>query len=109
MRFITLLVQRYREAPELGWGELQVLDQPHDSVLAHRVDSRRHRTIAVHNLGPEACQVLRLLRSPKAPAWSTSSATASSYWTIVGRVELNVDGYGYHWFRVSPPDDRRLA
>ena len=26
---MTLLARRYREAPELGWGEFKVLDQPH--------------------------------------------------------------------------------
>ena len=41
LRFVTLLVQRYREAPELGWGELEVLDQPHQAVLAHRPHPRR--------------------------------------------------------------------
>jgi hypothetical protein len=26
-----------------------------------------------------------------------------------GKVELAVEGYGHHWFRVSQPGDRRLA
>ena len=35
LSFMKLLVRRYRESPELGWGKFAVLDQPHATVLAH--------------------------------------------------------------------------
>src|SRR5690606_2089412 len=57
LRFVTLLAQRYREAPELGWGRFEVLDQPHAAVLAHRVTHDDDATVALHNLGAEACVV----------------------------------------------------
>ena len=36
LAFITLLIRRYRECPELGWGTFDLLEQPHTEVLAHR-------------------------------------------------------------------------
>jgi len=35
LHFMMLLIRRYRDCPELGWGRFEVLEQPHDSVLAH--------------------------------------------------------------------------
>ncbi|MGH2217947.1 hypothetical protein, partial [Enterococcus faecalis] len=35
LSFMKLLIRRYRESPELGWGGFQVLDQPCPEVLAH--------------------------------------------------------------------------
>ena len=67
LAFVTLLVQRYRECPELGWGDLELLDQPHASVLAHCCRWDGAALVAVHNLGPESLTVpLRLdgLRRP---------------------------------------------
>ncbi|MEJ7582717.1 MAG: alpha-amylase family protein [Acidimicrobiales bacterium] len=76
LRFMMLLVQRYREAAELGWGELDVLDQPHRAVLAHRVRHDAASTVALHNLGPDACRVpLRLPGEAAGTSWWTSSAT----------------------------------
>ena len=53
---MKLLSQRYREAPELGWGELEVLEQPHRAVLAHRLSHDGASTVALHNLDSTACR-----------------------------------------------------
>ena len=55
LSFVKLLTQRYREAPELGWGELEVLEQPHRAVLAHRLSHDGNSTVALHNLDSTAC------------------------------------------------------
>jgi hypothetical protein len=47
-------VQRYRECPELGWGEFAVLDQPHAQVLAHSVTWDAACLVAIHNLADTA-------------------------------------------------------
>jgi trehalose synthase len=108
--FISRLVRRYREAPELGWGELEILDQPERSVLAHVVRLDGDATLGVHNLSAEPRTVD--LRVPgTAPGTRLVDQLCDAVVSLDerGRVELDVDGYGCHWFRVSPPDDRRLA
>ncbi len=54
LAFVSRLIRRYREAPELGWGELEVLDQPERAVLAHVVRLDDDATLAVHNLAAGA-------------------------------------------------------
>ena len=53
LRFMSLLIRRYRDCPELGWGTFSVLEQPHASVLAHRCSLDEASLVALHNLGPE--------------------------------------------------------
>jgi trehalose synthase len=109
LHFVRLLVQRYREAPELGWGTLEVLDQPHTAVLAHRVRHDDDSTIAVHNLGPDACVVP--LRLPDDPAGTRLVDQLCDGTTEVddrGRADVELEGYGFRWLRVMAPGDRRL-
>jgi glycosidase len=108
--FISRLVRRYREAPELGWGELEILDQPERSVLAHVVRLDGDATLGVHNLSAEPRTVdLRVPGTAPRTRLVDQLCDAVVPLDERGRVELDVDGYGCHWFRVSPPDDRRLA
>ena len=108
--FISLLIRRYRQAPELGWGELEILDQPERSVLAHLVRLDDDATLAVHNLSAEPRTIdLRIRDVPPATRLVDQLCDGTVPVDDRGRAELSIDGYGYHWFRVSPPDDRRLA
>ena len=51
--FMRALIQTYRECPELGWGDFQVLQQPHREVLAHRCHWEGSSIVAVHNLSSQ--------------------------------------------------------
>ena len=112
LAFIGRLIRRYREAPELGWGDAR--------------GARPARTIGAGPPGaprrlmpPLPCTTCRPSRAPcrlQIPdvtrghgAASSGSRTEPSQLDDRGRTELAVEGYGYHWFRVSPPGDRRLA
>jgi trehalose synthase len=110
LSFMKLLIRRYRESPELGWGTFTVLEQPHPGVLAHLCTWDDGALVAVHNLGAEprtvpfslpACDeshlLVDLLESGQVPVGAD------------GAVELTLDGYGYRWLRVVAPDSRRLV
>lgn len=109
LNFIGLLVRRYRECPELGWGDFEVLDQSHDDVLAHRCTWDDGSLVALHNLGPEPrtvdlrladldsdCELVGLLTDGRIPVDDD------------GRSSVSLDGYGYRWLRVVRPGNRRL-
>ncbi|WP_439659361.1 alpha-amylase family protein [Lentzea sp. HUAS TT2] len=49
LTWMRLLVERYRECPELAWGEVQVLDVGDPAVFAHRADCDGGSVIVVHN------------------------------------------------------------
>ena len=108
-RFVRALIQTYRECPELGWGEFQVLDQPHRQVLAHRCRWEGRSVIAVHNLGAEPVTTgFRLLPDDVAgdgPAWLEDLFVDDALEPGAhGQVELTLDGYGHRWLRVRRDD-----
>jgi trehalose synthase len=109
LSFLRLLIRRYRECPELGWGTATVLDQPHPHVLAHRTDWDDAALVAVHNLSAEPCTVPLVVEG------------CDSGWVLVdllqegqtplgddGAAEIALGGYGYRWLHVSGPAGRRL-
>jgi hypothetical protein len=110
LRFMALLIRRYREAPELGWGHLEILDQPHRAVLAHRLSHDGASTVLVHNLGAEALTVpLRLPDLDADVRLVDQLCDGTEVPDEKGRVELELEGYGFRWLRVVRPDDRRLS
>jgi trehalose synthase len=110
LRFVTLLIQRYREAPELGWGEVEVLDQPHPSVLAHRVTHHGDCTVALHNLSAEACVVpLELPDEADGTRLVDQLCDGTTTLDDKGRTQIDLEGYGFRWLRVMPPTSRRLS
>jgi trehalose synthase len=110
LSFMTLLARRYRESPELGWGDFEVLDQPHHQVLAHRCTWDDTSMIALHNLGAEPVTVpLSLSGCDAATELIDLLTTGGEAVGEAGAVELQLDGYGYRWLRILREDSRRLA
>lgn len=108
LAFIGLLVQRYRECPELGWSAVHVLDQPHTAVLALCSSVDDAAMITLHNLGPEPLRVP--LRVPVAGATRLVDVLADGETPVAeGTAEVDLDGYGYRWLRVVSPSTRRLV
>ena len=109
LRHITLMAQRYRECPELGWGAFEVLDQPHHAVLAHRCTWDEASMVLLHNLGPEPVVVPLVLEEDDGGTELVDLLQdGRAQLDERGRVELPLDGYGYRWLRVMHPGDRRL-
>jgi trehalose synthase len=110
LSFMKLLIRRYRESPELGWGAFRVLDQPHPEVLAHLCSWDDGALVAVHNLGPEPRTVpLSLEDCDAGHRLEDLLVTQTTPVGEDGAVELTLDGYGYRWLRVVGPDSRRLV
>jgi hypothetical protein len=109
LNFIRLLTARYRSCPELGWGRFEVLAQPRPEVAAHRLTWEDASLVAVHNLSPQA--VTLTIGLPDAAAPCTLLDLLQDGVTALdenGEAEIELDGYGYRWLRVSRPGDRRL-
>jgi len=110
LSFTKLLIRRYRESPELGWGGFELLEQPHREVLAHLCSWDDGALVAVHNLGPEPRTVpLTLHGCDAGHRLEDLLVTQTTPVGEDGGVELTLDGYGYRWLRVVGPDDRRLV
>ena len=110
LQFFTLLIKRYREAPELGWGSLTILDQPHRAVLAHQLTHDDVSTLALHNLSTEPCIVpLHLPGEPAGTRLVDQLCDGQTELDDHGRADVALEGYGYRWLRVVPPGHRRLS
>src|SRR5918995_728158 len=101
---------RYRSSPEIGWGRLEVLPSGQDAVLAHRITADVGRFVAVHNFAPTPT-VVDLDLGPVAPDSVLSDLFAVDTFDLDerGRIDVHLDAYGYRWFRIVEPDDRRLT
>ncbi|MGH8825919.1 MAG: alpha-amylase family protein [Jiangellaceae bacterium] len=109
LNFMSLLVRRYRESPELGWADVQVLEQPCIDVLAHRCSWGDGTMVALHNLGPEPRTVpIRLDDGDDSCRLVDLLQTASTDLDSSGQAELTLEAYGYRWLRLTRPEHRRL-
>lgn len=114
LAFVGQLARRYRECPEVGMGDFEVLDVDAPSVLVHRCTWEQFgggvaSSVLVHNLGPDACEVTVRL-SDVAEGTRVIDLLADDACEVEdgGRLTVRVPGYGYHWLRLLLPGDRRL-
>ena len=111
--FMTALISRYRESPELGWGEFNIIDQPEPAVFAHTCESDGGTLVLLHNFGAKKVKVAASLAAAHSPSGSYRGAVLLDLFDG-HNVDLDRDGgftvelghYGYRWFRVHRKGDR---
>jgi glycosidase len=109
LTFVRLLAHRYRECPELGWGEPEVLDQPEPSVLALRTTWQDASMVTLHNLSPDPVVVpLALGELPEGTRLVDLIDHEDVEPATDGTADVRLDGYGFRWLRITHPGSRRL-
>ena len=110
LRFISLLVRRYRECPELGWTAVQVLDQPHAAVLALCSSVDPGTVVTLHNLGSDPVTV-PLTLEPSDEERRLVDLLQEGECSVApdGTTEVALDGYGHRWLRLVGPQTRMLV
>ncbi|WP_147108085.1 alpha-amylase family protein [Nesterenkonia populi] len=110
LHHITRLAKRYRESPEIGWGEFHVIEQPHSSVLVHRVTWEARSLVLLHNLAPEPVNVPFVLEDEE-PGTQLIDLMAEDTHELDGdsAAEVQLEGYGCRWLRLKREDDPRLV
>lgn len=111
--FMASLIQRYRESPELGWGDFAMIDQPEPAVFAHTCSSAGATMVLLHNFSEDTVKVTGKAGPEDAPPRAYKNAVLLDV-LDGGNVPLEPDGgftvelgrYGYRWFRVHRPGDR---
>lgn len=92
-----------KEVPEIGWGRFEVLKHPVAAVLLPRYEWRNNAVLFVHNLDAEPLEV----RFPAPESHGRSGilvnllTEAHSTADAKGRHCLQIERYGYRWFRVG--------
>jgi len=95
------IIRTRKECAEISWGDWKILPRLPDPVLGMRYDWNDRSTIVLHNFadrpcavrlhvdGPQRCRLVNLLSQ------DTSEADDS------GRHLVQLEPYGYRWFRVG--------
>jgi trehalose synthase len=108
LNFFTRRFALYRECPELGWSNTEVIDQPDNRVLALLSEWEGRAMITVHNFSDEPCDAHIFLPSIAMPATLLDLFDQTHVVLARSRAAINLEPYGSRWLRVVHPGDRRL-
>jgi maltose alpha-D-glucosyltransferase/alpha-amylase len=109
LNWMKLLIQRYRECPELSWGQCTVLEHQSPSVFAHRSDYEDGTIVAVHNFAAESAQVTLAVGGTGVGVQAVDLLHDGT--TDVqedGLIDVDLDPYGCRWLRITRPGDRYI-
>ncbi|MEO6086878.1 MAG: alpha-glucosidase C-terminal domain-containing protein, partial [Umezawaea sp.] len=98
LSWIRLLVERYRDCPELAWGKFQVLKTDEPAVLAHRCDDDG-TIVAVHNFGEEEVTITLPLKDFSVAEDQLVDGRVKI--PKSGNVKIPLEPYGCRWFRLT--------
>lgn len=105
LNWMERMIRRRRETPELGWGTAQVLDSGHEAVLAHLSSWEDRHVLVVHNLSPAPCAFsLPLPTGPESAVDDLLDDRTGDHPVAGGRLDIELEGYGYRWFRLRPDE-----
>jgi maltose alpha-D-glucosyltransferase/alpha-amylase len=97
LTWMELLIRRRRECPELGFGEMTILESGDPAVLAHRSDWDDSTVVAVHSFAAEPREVQIEVGDADAVV---DLFGADELEAPGGRVAVELGRYGHRWFRI---------
>lgn len=109
LQFMRHLIRRYRVSPEIGWGELEILDASGEGVFAHGVRSPLGRMVALHNFTSMPTRTRVHVGDVEEGTLLLDLHGPERIPLDAGRVEFELDAYGFRWMRLSPPGDTRIG
>jgi trehalose synthase len=109
LAFVSHLARRYRQSPELGWGDLEVLDTPREHVLAHVVRWEGKTMLALHALADRPVTVDVSFRDDPHDGTLVDLLDGSRVdVSSDGSASVPLEGYGHRWLRLRTREDYRL-
>ncbi|HWO65511.1 MAG TPA: alpha-amylase family protein [Umezawaea sp.] len=98
LSYIRLLIERYRDCPELAWGKFQVIKTDEPAVLAHRCDADG-TVVAVHNFGDTEVTITLPLKDFTQAEDQLANGTTKI--PKSGNTKITLEPYGCRWFRLT--------
>ena len=98
------LIRARKECPEVGWGTWEILPTSSPRVLALRYDWRNNAVLFLHNFDPKALTVHFGAGSASGGFLANLLSDDHSRADGRGRHAVELEGYGYRWFRVGGLD-----
>jgi maltose alpha-D-glucosyltransferase / alpha-amylase len=97
-------IRMRKECPEIGWGEWKILPVGTEQVLAMRYDWDDRTSVFIHNFGDKPCAVRLRIDGPQAGVLTNLLRQERSDADESGRHDIELEAYGYRWFRVGSLD-----
>jgi maltose alpha-D-glucosyltransferase/alpha-amylase len=110
LNWIKLLTRRYRECPELSWGDCTILEPESPSVFAHRSDHEDGTIVAVHNFAGEHARATLAVAGAGVGVQAVDLLVDGTVGVREdGVLELDLEPYGARWLRIIRPGDRYIV
>jgi maltose alpha-D-glucosyltransferase / alpha-amylase len=97
-------IRMRKECPEIGWGDWKILRTGTDQVLAMRYDWDDRTSVFVHNFLDKPCAISLRIDGPNGSLLTNLLRQEASEADESGRHTIELDAYGYRWFRVGGLD-----
>ena len=101
LNWIKRVIRVRRQCPEWGSGIVQTFDTAEPSLLGHRGEWRGRRVLAIHNLADKTCSI----RLDRETDTSFMPLLSSRPHASEESPTLEVEPYGYRWYRIVPRRD----
>jgi maltose alpha-D-glucosyltransferase / alpha-amylase len=98
------IIRARKECPEVGWGSWKVLRTSSPRVLALRYDWRNNAVLFLHSFDSKALSVTFGAGSANGAFLANLLSDNHSRADGRGRHTIEMEGYGYRWFRVGGLD-----
>ena len=104
LAFVSRLIRRRRETPELGWGAWKVVETRPSGLFVHRCDWEGSAVVAAHNLGDRRATVtLDSEQLGDCDAVDDLLGETTVERGGDGSLRLVLPGYGFRWLRLRAP------
>ena len=103
MNWMERMIRMRKEAPEIGWGNYEVLLAGSPAILAIRYDWRDNSVVVVHNLSAIPCEA-RLsigLSGDEGRRLVNILSADHSLADESGKHSILLEAYGYRWYRAG--------
>jgi len=103
MNWMERIIRMRKEAPEIGWGDFEVLRTGTEEVLAIRYDWRDNSVVVIHNFSADPCEIrldIGLTNNEGSRLVNVLSADHSIA-DESGKHCILLEAYGYRWYRVG--------
>jgi maltose alpha-D-glucosyltransferase/alpha-amylase len=97
-------IRTRKECPEIGWGDWSILPTGTEQVLAMRYDWDDRTTVFLHNFGATPCAVRLRVDARDGHLLTNLLRQDRSEADESGRHVIDLDAYGYRWYRVGGLD-----
>jgi maltose alpha-D-glucosyltransferase/alpha-amylase len=106
LNWMERMIRRRRECPELGWGQVEILESGDPAVFAHRAVWDGSTIVAIHSLTAEPREVEIEVGADATAA--VDLFALEEHEPRDGRITVALGRYGHRWLRIRR-DGQRIA